>query len=178
MRSTDSNVLRTFTAFSELTAKDQAIVSQIVPQVPDLFKSLHRGDYTLLGPILQVNVSLEEERQFWPAQWQAWARDMGEFRGTEVIGHRNNGEDLLTYVHMQFARASLPIAVVHRPNSKIYINTVSTVFPERTALLGRRDGSFLAYNPTLGSGVIVRLESRSRELSVDAKCFGYKDCRQ
>ncbi len=118
---------------------------------------------------------LEKEREFWPAQWQAWARDMGEFRGTEVIGHRRSGENLVTYVNMQFARTSLPIELLHRPNGKIYINTVSTLFPERTALLSRRDGSFLAYNPTLASGVIVRLDSRSRELSLDAKCLGYKD---
>ncbi len=49
VRSKDAGVIRTFTAFPELSAEDRAIVFQIVPQIPDLFKSLHRGDYALLG---------------------------------------------------------------------------------------------------------------------------------
>jgi hypothetical protein len=176
IRSRTPGVLRLLTAFAELTPADHGLVSAMDLQIGPIFESLHKADYAPLERVLRSSSSIDEEKEFWPDQWHLWQREMGIFRGTEIIGHRRVGDNLITYVQLHFARTSLPIEIFHDADGKIYINTVTMVFPERTFLLPRADGSFLAFNPRLGSVANLRLDPRTRALSLDAKCVGQRKC--
>jgi CubicO group peptidase (beta-lactamase class C family) len=164
--------LRLLTSLRELQPEDQRIVEGTNPKIAGVFAALHRGDYAPLESLLRAGASIAEEREFWPSQWRTWQRDFGAFQGTEIIGYRRAGEDLITFVQVRFARSALPIEIIHNREGRIFIGTVTQNFPERTFLIPRRDGSFLAWNGRLNSGIFIRLDGAQRSISVQSRCFG------
>lgn len=177
IRSRLPGALRLLSVFPDLAPPDRAMAEGLEARVPSLFRSLSQADYSVLVPILRPTTPLAEEQDFWPRQWRLWRGDFGAFRSTEIIGHQRRGDDLVTYVQLHFERSALPIEIFQDRDGKIAIGTVSVTFPERTHLLPQMDGSFLAYNARLASGVRLRIDDRGRRLLVVSTCVGADGCR-
>ena len=168
--------LRLLSALPELPGDVAARIGPARADLVAMFEALSRDDYALLERHLRSSTPIAEEKAFWPIQWKHWQQDMGAYRGAEIIGDHRRGSDLITYVHMHFARGSLPVEIFYDASGKIFVNTVSFMFPERTHLLAQEGTEWFAYNARLGSRVRVRLDPSRKTFAIVSSCLGRAAC--
>ena len=174
----ESGVARLFSGFPPPGLEDARRVTRARQRIPAVIDALERGEYEPLLEVLAKSDSPDEERRYWPVQWERWRAAHGAYRGTELVATTRVGERLLSYALVRFERAGVLVVVAHDAEGRISIgNDISIaaqgfprgeidVVPPEYVLARAGDGSLRVYNPALPGSVEVRIEAGGGRLRI------------
>jgi hypothetical protein len=121
----------------------------------ELMSAISTGNYQPLVTKLPADISPQEEVRFWTGYWPTLVGKMGPYRGAELIDTVTVEGTPRTLVRLTFDRGSTVVAIVHRPDGKVFVDVIPRAFYPEAYLAPVGPGIFQAYYPTTRRGIRV-----------------------
>ncbi len=121
----------------------------------ELMSAISASNYQPLIARLPADVSPQSEVQFWTDYWPRLVSKMGPYRGAELIDTVMVEGAPRTLVRLAFDRASTIVAIVHRPDARVFVDVIPRAFYPDVYLAPMGPGALQAYYPTTRRGIRV-----------------------
>jgi CubicO group peptidase (beta-lactamase class C family) len=124
--------------------------------VSELTSAISSGNYQPLLARLPADVAPQQEVQFWTDYWPRLTGKAGPYQGAELIETVVVDGAPRTLVRLRFSRGAMIVAIVHRPDGRVFVDVVPRAFYPETYLAPIGQGTFQAFYPTTRRGIRVR----------------------